>query len=255
MAQRPDPDEVSEKLSVADAVFIHRLKGENLNWLERIPPHLPVIWASWGDDYYRVLNALNRSLFLPRTAALNALLGKMSITVQRIGNAFGGAEKRFVSACQRVDAVSTLMREEAPFFGVFATPLPKTYPSLYNPTPPESDLQWCTEDPGQGADWHECFQHQQSPRRDCPIAEGKAPCTRTFWCWFELWQPALRQVHRLSWPCVVVQLECPIRTPSQTSLQRVASHAQCAGHEQHSDTRHGRSGHGIVVRLEDCRSV
>ena len=141
-------DEVSEKLSVADAVFIHRLKGENLKWLERIPPHLPVIWASWGDDYYRVLNALNRSLFLPRTAALNALLGKMSITAQRIGNVFGGAEKRFVSACQRVDAVSTLMREEAPFFGVFATPIPQTYPSLYNPTPPESDLQWCTEDPG-----------------------------------------------------------------------------------------------------------
>ena len=141
-------DEVAGKLSVADAVFIHRLKGENLNWLERIPPHLPVIWASWGDDYYRVLNALNRSLFLPRTAALNALLGKMSITVERIGNAFGGAEKRFVSACQRVDAVSTLMREEAPFFGVFAAPLPKIYPSLYNPTPPESDLQWCTEDSG-----------------------------------------------------------------------------------------------------------
>ena len=102
-------DEVSEKLSVADAVFIHRLKGKNLNWLERIPPHLLVIWASWGDDYYRILNALNRSLFLPRTAALNALLGKMSITAQRIGNVFAGAEKRFVSACQRVDAVSTLM--------------------------------------------------------------------------------------------------------------------------------------------------
>ena len=55
--------------------------------------------------------------FLPRTAALNALLGKMSITVERIGNAFGGAEKRFVSACQRVDAVSTLMRKKLPFLG------------------------------------------------------------------------------------------------------------------------------------------
>ena len=84
-------DHRRSQTSVADAVFIHRLKGENLNWLERIPPHLPVIWASWGDDYYRVLNALNRSLFLPRTAALSALLGKMSITVERIGN---GSEAR-----------------------------------------------------------------------------------------------------------------------------------------------------------------
>ena len=138
---------VLDKFQDADAVFIHRLKGENLKWLGRIPPHLPVIWASWGDDYYRVINSLNRSLFLPRTAALNALLGKMSISIQRIGNVFGGAEKRFVSACQRVDAVSTLMGKDAPFFGIFSKPSPRTYPSLYNPTPPESDLQWCATAP------------------------------------------------------------------------------------------------------------
>ena len=36
MEQRLDHRRSRGKLSVADAVFIHRLKGENLNWLERI---------------------------------------------------------------------------------------------------------------------------------------------------------------------------------------------------------------------------
>jgi len=140
--------EVPAMLAEADAVVIHRLKGPNLRWLETMPKDVPVVWASWGDDYYRVLRSLNRSLFLPWTAALNALLGKMSITMQRVGSAFGGAEKRFVSACKRVDALSTLMGEQAPFFGVFTDPKPRTYPSFYNPTPPESDVQWCTDVPG-----------------------------------------------------------------------------------------------------------
>ena len=141
-------DEVPAKLAKADAIVIHRLKGANLDWIQRIPDNVPVVWASWGDDYYRVLRSLNRSLFLPWTAALNAALGKMSITAQRLGSAFGGAEKRFNQACHRVDAVSTLMGENAPFFGVFSDPKPLTYPSFYNPTPPESDVQWCTEVPG-----------------------------------------------------------------------------------------------------------
>lgn len=141
-------DEVPATLAKADAVVIHRLKGANLDWIQRIPDNVPVVWASWGDDYYRVLRSLNRSLFLPWTAALNAALGKMSITLQRLGSACGGAEKRFTQACQRVDAVSTLMGENAPFFGVFSEPKPHTYPSFYNPTPPESDGQWCTEIPG-----------------------------------------------------------------------------------------------------------
>ena len=141
-------DEVPTTLAQANAVVIHRLKGANLDWIQRIPDNVPVVWASWGDDYYRVLGSLNRSLFLPWTATLNAVLGKMSITVQRMGSAFGGAEKRFVQACQRVDAVSTLMEENAPFFGVFSEPKPHTYRSFYNPTPPESDLQWCTDVPG-----------------------------------------------------------------------------------------------------------
>lgn len=140
--------EVPATLAQADAVVIHRLKGANLDWIQCIPDNVPVVWASWGDDYYRVLRSLNRSLFLPWTAALNAALGKMSITTQRLGSAFGGAEKRFVEACQRVDAVSTLMGENAPFFEVFSTPKPQTYPSFYNPTPPESDVQWCTDVPG-----------------------------------------------------------------------------------------------------------
>ena len=101
-------DEVLAKLTEADAVVIHRLKGANLDWIQRVPDDVPVVWASWGDDYYRVLRSLNRSPFLPWTAALNAALGKMSITVQRLGSAFGGAEKRFTQACHRVDAVSTL---------------------------------------------------------------------------------------------------------------------------------------------------
>ena len=140
--------EVPAKLAEADAVVIHRLKGANLDWIQRIPDNVPVVWATWGDDYYRVLRSLNRSLFLPWTAVLNVALGKMSITAQRLGSVFGGAEKRFTQACQRVDAVSTLMGENAPFFGVFSDPKPRTYPSFYNPTPPESDVQWCTEVPG-----------------------------------------------------------------------------------------------------------
>ena len=87
-------DEVSENLPRQMPSSFTASRAPTSTGFSAFPSQRPVIWVSWGDDYYRVLNALNRSLFLPWTAALNAALGKMSITVQRLGSAFGGAEKR-----------------------------------------------------------------------------------------------------------------------------------------------------------------
>jgi hypothetical protein len=131
-----------------DVVFVHRLKGRMLQWIQRVPPDVPVVWASWGDDYYRYIPALNEALFLPRTRLLNAALGKFSVTWIRVKQAVQGRRAPFFQALERVDAATAFLEEEAPFLP-YLDPAPRIYRSLYNQLPGWLHPAMCTEKSGQ----------------------------------------------------------------------------------------------------------
>ena len=71
------PDEV--RLTSWDAVVVHRMRYPTPPWLLSIPDGPFVVWASWGDDYFRVFPALSRGIHLPASRLLLGVLGKFSV--------------------------------------------------------------------------------------------------------------------------------------------------------------------------------
>lgn len=133
--------------SPLDLIILHRLKGGVLEWVPKLPEGVPVIWASWGDDYYRHLNDLNRSLFLPRTRVLNAFLGKFSVTWIRMKNFWKGNRDPFHQALGRMNGVTAFLGENAPFLSHLPAET-RVYRSLYNQLPSALAPEWCTTTPG-----------------------------------------------------------------------------------------------------------
>ena len=71
------PDDV--RLAAWDAVVVHRMRYPTPKWLLSIPHGPFVVWASWGDDYFRVFPALSRGIHLPASRLLLGALGKFSV--------------------------------------------------------------------------------------------------------------------------------------------------------------------------------
>ena len=104
------------RCGLPDAVFIHRLKGENLKWLERIPPHLPVI----GIKREMTTNlSSTHSIYAP--SILCTIPWQNEHCQRRI--VFEAREKGLFP---HVNVWSPPPRGKTPFFGVFSTP-PQTY--------------------------------------------------------------------------------------------------------------------------------
>lgn len=73
------PDDV--RLGPWDAVVVHRMRQPTPRWVLSIPEGPLFVWATWGDDYYRVFPALSRGIYLPKTRLLLGALGKFSVTL------------------------------------------------------------------------------------------------------------------------------------------------------------------------------
>ncbi len=132
-----------------NAVVVHRLKPDMFPWIESIGPEVPIVWATWGDDYYRTFPELSKNLFLPKTAVVNALLLKFSIGLKRLmGRAQLNREiKRFSQVITRIDAVSTLLEQDAYFLPFLPPPPMKTYPTWYNQLPERLPSTYVTQQP------------------------------------------------------------------------------------------------------------
>lgn len=142
-------DDVLQSLTTGvDAVVIHRLKPVMFEWLSRIPADVPVVWATWGDDYYRMIPALSRQLFLPWTKLSNALLLKFSIYLSAFQRKWSRSHA-FDQAVERIDAVSTLLQENAPFLPFLKAPNLTILPSWYNQVPDGLETAWATTRPAQ----------------------------------------------------------------------------------------------------------
>ena len=64
-----------------DAIVVHRMRFPTPKWLLSMPDGPFLVWASWGDDYFRVFPALSRGIHLPKSRMLLGALGKFSVTI------------------------------------------------------------------------------------------------------------------------------------------------------------------------------
>jgi len=64
-----------------DAIMVHRMRFPTPKWLLSLPEGPFVLWASWGDDYFRVFPALSKGIILPKSRLLLGALLKFSVTI------------------------------------------------------------------------------------------------------------------------------------------------------------------------------
>ena len=137
------PDEVIN--AQWDAIVVHRMRYPTPGWLLSMPEGPVVVWATWGDDYYRVFPALSKGIYLPATRLLMGLIGKYSVSLlgvlQRMRNVVFPRKWRVtprdleLAAMGRVDGIANMFKS-----GFIAIPyLPKKpeylYSSWYNAVP------------------------------------------------------------------------------------------------------------------------
>lgn len=137
------PDEVVN--GQWDAIVVHRMRYPTPRWLLSMPEGPMVVWATWGDDYYRVFPALSRGIYLPATRLLLGMIGKYSVSlldgIQRLRNALLPRQWMVtprdleLAAMRRVDGIANMFESE-----FIAIPyLPKKpgycYSSWYNAVP------------------------------------------------------------------------------------------------------------------------
>lgn len=130
-----------------DAVVVHRLRYPTPKWLLSIPDGPFVLWASWGDDYFRVFPALSRGIHLPKSRMLLGALLKFSVPILAALQALRIASlprswkvtprDYEIEAMRKADAIANLFGED-----FIAKPyLPKIpdhlYGSWYNAIPKE----------------------------------------------------------------------------------------------------------------------
>ena len=58
------PEEI--RMAKWDAVVVHKMRHPTPKWLLTIPEGPFILWASWGEDYFRVFPALSKGIYLPK---------------------------------------------------------------------------------------------------------------------------------------------------------------------------------------------
>lgn len=64
-----------------DAIVVHRMRQPTPKWVLSIPWGPFILWASWGDDYFRVFPRLSRGIYLPKSRLLLGALLKFSVPI------------------------------------------------------------------------------------------------------------------------------------------------------------------------------
>lgn len=140
-----------------DAIVVHRMRSPTPKWLLSMPAGPTVVWATWGDDYYRVFPALSRGIYLPVTRVLLGVIGKFSVSLlwalQAVRNAVIPSRwmvsyRDFeLAAMGRVDGVANMF--EADFIALPYLPNRPQYfyPSWYNAVPEEVPVIEASKDP------------------------------------------------------------------------------------------------------------
>ena len=117
-----DPVPEEWRLATWDAIVVHRMRAPTPRWLLSIPQGPMVVWATWGDDYYRVFPSLSKGIYLPKSRLLLGVIGKFSVTL--LGLAQGLRTFLFPSqwmltprdwelkGMARIDGISTLFQEQ-----------------------------------------------------------------------------------------------------------------------------------------------
>ena len=131
-------DDLPESIRTAtwDAVVVHRMRQPTPRWVLSIPDGPLFVWATWGDDYYRVFPALSRGIYLPRTRLLLGAIGKVSVNVlgaiQTCRNAVLPRSWRLtprdweLAAMNRMDGIANLFESD-----FVALPFLRDRPSLF----------------------------------------------------------------------------------------------------------------------------
>ncbi|MDA9864419.1 hypothetical protein N9C70_05045 [Flavobacteriales bacterium] len=140
-----------------DAIVVHRMRHPTPRWILSMPKGPFILWASWGDDYFRVFPALSKGIHLPKSRLLLGALLKFSVpalgAIQYVRSKFLPGSWKVtprdfeLEAMGQVDAIANL------FGGDFiAKPhLPKVpqhlYHSWYNAVPKVIPDQEASRDP------------------------------------------------------------------------------------------------------------
>lgn len=140
---QPLPQEIME--GNWDAIVVHRMRRPTPGWLLSMPEGPMVVWATWGDDYYRVFPRLSRSTYLPKTRLLLGMLGKMSVSIlgliQQFRMALLPASWRVTNrdlelqAMARAHAVANLFGRDFIALPYMVNPPSLFYSSWYNGVP------------------------------------------------------------------------------------------------------------------------
>ena len=73
------PEEI--RMAKWDAVVVHKMRHPTPKWLLTIPEGPFILWASWGEDYFRVFPALSKGIYLPKSRLLLGVLCKYSVSI------------------------------------------------------------------------------------------------------------------------------------------------------------------------------
>lgn len=128
-----------------DAIVVHRMRSPTPGWLLSMPEGPFLVWASWGDDYFRVFPALSRGIHLPKSRLLLGSLGKFSVPLLALLQSVRGVlfprdwivtpRDRELRAMSKVDAIVNLFGGDfiaKPFLPRIPAHL---YSSWYNAVP------------------------------------------------------------------------------------------------------------------------
>lgn len=151
----PVPDDI--RLAQWDAVVVHRMRKPTPRWVLSIPDGPMFVWATWGDDYYRVFPALSRGVYLPKSRLLLGAIGKFSIAllgaVQAVRRALFPASWMMtprdweLKAMARVEGIANWFESDF----VALPHLPRQpeylYPTWYNAVPAQVPDLMANDDP------------------------------------------------------------------------------------------------------------